>query len=177
MISGVGDENQNKIKALEFGATVFIDKPFEVEYLMQQIDTILKNQQELREMYSKRLVVDPSNVTITSMDEELLIKAMKFIELNMANPDYSVDAFVSDMNTGRTILYQKIHDIVGMSIKEFILNIRLKRSAYLLEHSDLTVAEVAYQTGFNNAKYFSVCFRKQFETSPSEYKKRNSLDG
>lgn len=124
-------------------------------------------------MYSKRLVVDPANVTITSMDEELLVRAMKFIELNIANPLYSVDDFVSDMNVGRTILYQKIHDIVGMSIKEFILNIRLKRSAYLLEQSDLTIAEIAYQTGFNNAKYFSVCFKKQFEMSPSEYKKKS----
>jgi len=177
MISGMGEQNQNKVKALEFGATVFIDKPFEVDYLLQQIDTILKNQQEMKEMYSKRLVVDPSNITITSMDEELLIKAMKFIELNMANPDYSVDSFVSDMNTGRTILYQKIHDIVGMSIKEFILNIRLKRSAYLLENADLSVAEVAYKTGFNNAKYFSVCFRKQFELSPSEFKKNSALGG
>lgn len=173
MISGAGEENQNKIKALESGATVFIDKPFDVEYLLQQTETILKNQQELREMYSKRLVVDPSKVTITSMDEELLVRAMKFIELNIANPLYSVDDFVSDMNVGRTILYQKIHDIVGMSIKEFILNIRLKRSAYLLEQSDLTIAEIAYQTGFNNAKYFSVCFKKQFDMSPSEFKKKS----
>jgi len=176
MISGVGDENQNKIKALEYGATVFIDKPFEIEYLLQQTEAILKNQQELREIYSKRLVVDPAKVTITSMDEELLVRAMKFIELNIANPNYSVDDFVSDMNVGRTILYQKIHDIVGMSIKEFILNIRLKRSAYLLEQSDLTVSEVAYQTGFNNAKYFSVCFKKQFEMSPSEFKKKLATD-
>jgi transcriptional regulator GlxA family with amidase domain len=51
---------------------------------------------------------------------------------------------------------------------------RLKRSAYLLEKSDLTIAEVAYQTGFNNAKYFSVCFKKQFELSPSEFKKKVS---
>lgn len=174
MISGNGDDNQNKIKALEYGASVFIDKPFDVEYLLQQIDTILKNQKELKEKYSKRIQVDPANVTITSMDEELLVKAMKVIEQNIANANYSVDDFVSDMNVGRTILYQKIHDIVGMSIKEFILNIRLKRSAYLLEKSDLTVAEVAYQTGFNNAKYFSVCFKKQFEVSPSEMKKKSS---
>jgi signal transduction histidine kinase/ligand-binding sensor domain-containing protein/DNA-binding response OmpR family regulator len=176
MVSGMGDQNQHKTKALESGATVFIDKPFEVDYLVQQVDTILKNREELKEMYSKRLVVDPSNITITSMDEELLVKAMKFIESNMDNPNYSVEAFVSDMNTGRTILYQKINDIVGMSIKEFILDIRLKRSAYLLQHSDLTIAEIAYQTGFNNAKYFSVCFRKQFELSPSEFKKKYTCD-
>jgi len=172
MISGNADDNHSKIKALEYGASVFIDKPFDVDYLLQQTDTILKNQKELKEKYSKRIQVDPSNVTITSMDEELLIKAMKLIEENIANATYSVEDFVSDMNVGRTILYQKIHDIVGMSIKEFILNVRLKRSAYLLEKSDLTVAEVAYQTGFNNAKYFSVCFKKQFELSPSEFKKK-----
>jgi signal transduction histidine kinase/DNA-binding response OmpR family regulator/ligand-binding sensor domain-containing protein len=173
MISGNVDDNQSKIKALEYGASVFIDKPFDVDYLLQQTETILKNQKELKEKYSKRIQVDPSNVTITSMDEELLIKAMKVIEGNIANANYSVEDFVSDMNVGRTILYQKIHDIVGMSIKEFILNIRLKRSAYLLEKSDLNVAEVAYQTGFNNAKYFSVCFKKQFELSPSEFKKKS----
>ncbi|WP_199117502.1 hybrid sensor histidine kinase/response regulator transcription factor [Pedobacter sp. ASV28] len=175
MISGNGDDNQNKIKALEYGASVFIDKPFNVDYLLQQTETILKNQQELKEKYSKRIQVDPSNVTVTSMDEELLRKAMKVIEENIANANYSVEDFESDMNVGRTILYQKIHDIVGMSIKEFILNIRLKRSAYLLEKSDLTVAEVAYQTGFNNAKYFSVCFKKQFELSPSDFKKKTSV--
>ncbi len=174
MISGNGDDNQNKIKALEYGASVFIDKPFDIEYLLQQTETTLKNQQELKEKYSKRIQVDPSNVTVTSMDEELLRKAMKVIEENIANANYSVEDFVADMNVGRTILYQKINDIVGMSIKEFILNIRLKRSAYLLEKSDLTVAEVAYQTGFNNAKYFSVCFKKQFDLSPSDFKRKTA---
>ncbi|WP_443946736.1 response regulator [Pedobacter sp. AW1-32] len=172
MISGNGDDHQNKIKALEFGANVFIDKPFDVDYLLQQVENILKNQQELKEKYMKRIQLEPSHVTVTSMDEELLIKAMKVIEVNIANANYSVEDFVSDMNVGRTILYQKIHDIVGMSIKEFILNVRLKRSAYLLEKSDLTVSEVAYQTGFNNAKYFSVCFKKQFDFTPSDFKKK-----
>jgi signal transduction histidine kinase/DNA-binding response OmpR family regulator/ligand-binding sensor domain-containing protein len=177
MISGKGDDNQNKVRALEMGATVFIDKPFEVNYLLQQTETILKSQQELKEKYSKRFLVDPSNVTISSMDEELLTKAMKFIEGNIDNPDYSVERFVSDMNVGRTILYQKINDIVGMSIKEFIMNIRLKRSAYLLQHADATIAEIAYQTGFNNAKYFSICFKKQFEMSPSEFRKHATSEG
>lgn len=172
MISGNGDDEQNKIKALEYGASVFLDKPFDVDYLLQQAETILKNQQELKEKYSKRIQVDPSKVTVTSMDEALLRKAMQVIEEHIAHANYSVEDFVSDMNMGRTILYQKINDIVGMSIKEFILNIRLKRSAYLLEKSDLTIAEIAYQTGFNNAKYFSVCFKKQFELTPSEFKKK-----
>ena len=50
---------------------------------------------------------------------------------NMDNSDYNVDSFVSDMSIGRTLLYQKINDITGMSIKEFIMDVRLKRSAQL----------------------------------------------
>ena len=72
------------------------------------------------------------------MDEDLMANTMKFIELNMVTIGYSLDAFVSDMKTGRTILHQKLLDIVGMFIKDFILNIRLKCNAYLLQLSDLT---------------------------------------
>lgn len=172
VISALGDNTQNKIKALEAGASVFIDKPFDMDYLLQQVNNIMKSQNELKELYSKKYIVEPSRITISSMDEELLKRAMDCIELNISNPDYDVESFVSDMNIGRTLLYQKINDIVGMSIKEFILNIRLKRSAHLLKESDLTISEIAYQTGFNNAKYFSICFKKQFEVTPTEFKKR-----
>lgn len=56
------------------------------------------------------------------------------------------------MAIGRTLLYQKINDITGMSIKEFIMDIRLKRSAQLLREYDLTISEIADMTGFINPK-------------------------
>lgn len=58
-----------------------------------------------------------------------------------------------------------------MSIKEFIMDIRLKRRAQLLRESDLTISEIADMTGFINPKYFSVCFKKHFEQTPSDFKK------
>jgi signal transduction histidine kinase len=107
------------------------------------------------------------------MDEELLKKAMNYIERNMDNSDYNVDSFVSDMSIGRTLLYQKINDITGMSIKEFIMDVRLKRSAQLLRESDLTISEISVLTGFANPKYFSICFKRHFELTPSEFKKKS----
>ena len=92
----------------------------------------------------------------------------------MDNNDYDVDEFVFDMAIGRTILYQKIKDLTGMSIKEFIVDIRLKRAAQLLKDSDLTVAEVSDRTGFANPKYFSVCFKRRWNLSPSEFKKQEN---
>ena len=59
-----------------------------------------------------------------------------------------------------------------MSVKEFILDIRLKRAAQLLKESDLTVAEISVMTGFANPKYFSICFKRHFEVTPTEFKRK-----
>lgn len=172
VLSALGKNTEDKIKALEYGANVFVDKPFDMTFLLRQVDNLIKSQNELKEMYSKKFIAEPSNVTISSMDEMLLKKAMEHIERNMDNCDYNVESFVSDMAIGRTLLYQKINDITGMSIKEFIMDIRLKRSAQLLKESDLTISEISDLTGFVNPKYFSVCFKRHFELTPSEFKKK-----
>ncbi|MDU1890359.1 MAG: response regulator [Dysgonomonas sp.] len=173
VLSALGKNTENKIKALESGANVFIDKPFDMDFLLKQVRNLIKNQNELKELYSKKYIAEPSKITFSSMDEELLKKAMEQIEHNISNPDYNVETFVSDMGIGRTLLYQKINDIVGMSIKEFIMDIRLKRSAQLLKESDFTISEIADMTGFNNPKYFSICFKKHFELTPTEFKKKS----
>lgn len=171
VLSGNGDL---KLTAMESGANVFIEKPFDMEFLESQIDGLLRMQEELRNYYSKKFVAEPSKVVISSMDEALLSKAMENIEKNMDNNEYDVEEFVYDMAVGRTILYQKIKDITGMSIKEFILDIRLKRAAQLLKDSDLTISEISDRTGFANPKYFSVCFKRRFDISPSDFKKQEN---
>ena len=171
VLSGNGDL---KLTAMESGANVFIEKPFDMEFLESQIDGLLRMQEELRNYYSKKFVAEPSKVVISSMDEALLSKAMENIEKNMDNNEYDVEEFVYDMAVGRTILYQKIKDITGMSIKEFILDIRLKRAAQLLKDSDLTISEISDRTGFANPKYFSVCFKRRYDISPSDFKKQEN---
>jgi len=173
VLSALGKNTENKIKALESGANVFIDKPFDMDYLLKQVDNLIKNQNELKASYSKKYIAEPAKITISSTDEDLLKRAMEHIEKNIGNIDYNVESFVSDMGIGRTLLYQKINDILGMSIKEFIMDIRLKRGAQLLEQSDLTVSEISYSIGFNNPKYFSICFKKQFGLTPTEFRKKS----
>ena len=171
VLSGAGNQDDNKVRAMECGASVFIDKPVDMEFLMRQADNLIGSLRKLREKYSRRFIAEPSKVTISSMDEEILKRAMDHIERNMDNCDYDVDSFVSDMAIGRTILYRKINDLTGMSIKEFILDVRLKRAAQLLKESEYTISEIADMTGFANPKYFSICFRRHFDLSPSEFRK------
>lgn len=126
---------------------------------------------EISDLYKKKYVAGPSEIIVTSMEDELLKKALACVERNMDNYEYSVEDFVSDMAMGRTVLYRRINDITGMSIKEFILDIRLKRAAKLLKESDRTISEISYMTGFVNPKYFSLTFRKKFSRTPSDYRK------
>ena len=130
-----------------------------------------QKQAELTELYNKKYVAGPSEIVVTSMEDELLRKALSLVEKNIDNSEYSVEDFVSDMAMGRTALYQRIQSITGQSIKEFILDIRLKRAAKLLSESDKTISEVSYMTGFVNPKYFSTIFRKHFGKTPSEYRR------
>ena len=169
-LSALGENQNAGIEALECEANVFIDKPVNIEFLHKQISNLIKNQNRLKELYSKKFIAEPSRIAISSVDEELLKKAVDFIEKNLENEDYSVDDFVSDMAIGRTRLYQKLNDLTGMSIKEFILDIRLKRASQLLTESDYTVSEISTMTGFANPKYFSVCFKRHFGQSPTEFK-------
>lgn len=174
MLSAAGENKNAKLDAFENGATVFMDKPVDIDVLLKQIDNLIKRQALLKNLYSKKYVAEPSKLTISSMDDELMRKAVSFIEQNMENEYYGVDDFVSDMAIGRTRLYQKITDLTGMSIKEFILDIRLKRAGQLLRESEYTVAEISTMTGFANPKYFSVCFKRHFGQTPTEFKAANT---
>ncbi len=162
----------NRLDGLREGADVFIEKPFDVDFLIQQIKNLIQSREKLKELYSQRYVVEPSQVVVSSMDEVFFKKAIAFVEKNIQNPDYDVESFVSDMAISRTLLYQKINDSTGMTIKEFILDMKLKRAAQLLKNSQYNISEIATMTGFNDSKYFSTCFKKHYGKSPSEFKSK-----
>jgi AraC-like DNA-binding protein len=69
----------------------------------------------------------------------------------------------------RSTFYRKINSLTGKTTLEFIRSIRLKRAAQLLEKSGMSVAEVAYEVGFNNPKNFTKFFKEEFKVTPSEY--------
>jgi signal transduction histidine kinase/ligand-binding sensor domain-containing protein/DNA-binding response OmpR family regulator len=169
MLSATANPNK-RVASLKEGAAVFIEKPFDMDFLIQQIRNLIESRENLKALYSKRYVVEPSQVVITSVDEAFFKKAVAFVEDNIQNPAYDVESFVSDMATSRTLLYRKINHATGMSIKEFILDLRMKRAAQLLKDSHYNVSEIAVMAGYNDSKYFSTCFKKHYGMTPTEFK-------
>jgi AraC-like DNA-binding protein len=80
----------------------------------------------------------------------------------------------SELAMSPSTLLRKIKAITGEPSDGFIRKIRLKRAAQLLQKSQLLITEICYSIGFSSQKHFSTAFKKQFDLSPSEYKKKYS---
>ncbi len=71
----------------------------------------------------------------------------------------------------KSSLYRKIKTMTGLSPIEFIRNIRLKHACQMLKDKSISISEVAYSVGFSDPKYFTSCFKTEFNITPSEYQK------
>lgn len=99
-------------------------------------------------------------------------KVMAFMEEQMDNPDLVIDEFAERLMMSRTLFYQKLKSIVGLSPVNFVCQVRVKRAAQLFDEGEYNISQIAYMTGFNDPKYFSRCFKKVMGMTPSEYKDR-----
>lgn len=160
---------EHQLEGYETGANDYMGKPFNFEILQSRIRNLLNQQEALRKLFQKQLEVNPTEITITSLDEKFMRQALEVVEKNMAEADFSVEDFSRELFMSRVSLYKKIHSLTGKSPIEFIRSIRLKRAARLLEKSQLSVAEIAYEVGFNNPKYFAKYFKAEFNMTPSAY--------
>jgi signal transduction histidine kinase/ligand-binding sensor domain-containing protein/DNA-binding response OmpR family regulator len=162
---------QSKISGLETGADEYLSKPFHSQELKVRVKNLIRSRAELRERFSsnKKLILEPGELSVTSLDEKFLASALAIIEKNISDAEFRVETLAKELNMEHMALYRKIKALTGQTAVEFIRTIRLKRAAQLLIQQQLTVAEITYDVGFNDLQYFRTCFKKQFGVSPSEY--------
>ncbi len=156
-----------KIEGLTLGADDYLTKPFNIEVLKLRINKLLA----LKQKGVKGTLIDPEpqKIKITSLDEQLVEKAVKYVENNMDRPELTVEEMSAELGMSRVHLYKRLKQLTGKTPIEFIRVIRLKRAAQLLRESQLYVSEIAYRCGFNNPKYFSKYFKEEFGILPSLY--------
>lgn len=160
---------QQQLKSLETGASDYMTKPFNFEILLSRVKNILQEQTRLRKTFQKQVDLKPTDITILSADDQFIHQVKEAVEKNLGNPDYSVEDMSKALFMSRVTLYKKLTTITGKTPVEFIRSFRLQRAAQLLQKSQLTVAEVAYEVGFNNPKSFSKYFKMEFNVIPSQY--------
>ncbi len=168
MLTALGS-NEKQLDGIAAGAEDYIVKPFDVTLLKAKADNILYVRKALRERYSKKLLLKPKDIVLTSPDEKFLRKVIQVIEKNISQTDLDVDFLARQVGVSRTQLYRKINALTDMAAKEFVKDIRLKRAAQLISQNKLNVSEVALEVGFSDISYFRKCFKEKFGVSATKY--------
>lgn len=171
ILTAVRSEENEKI-CYSVGVDEYLCKPFDAEVLKYRIRNILALRRGYRERFSKpAALADVSELGLIedSRDKTFMDKAMELMKQHYADSEYGLDAFIRDMGYSKTLVNQKMQNLAGMPIGQFMKNFRLDMGYQLLEQGkgESNVSEVAYAVGFNDPKYFTKCFKQRFGCLPS----------
>jgi len=158
-----------KIEGLEYGADVYIEKPFSIDYVVAQANSLLTNRQRVRNQVASSPLAGIQTMAVGKTDERFLEKLNQVIMENLDNPMLDVSLLASTLNMSKPTLFRKIKGVSNLKPNEIITMVRLKKAAELMAQYDLKMYEVCEQVGYNSQSYFSRSFQKQFGLTPSEY--------
>lgn len=172
LLTALSDERQ-RIFGISRGADGYIQKPFHVNYVKVKIIRLLEERKRLYEQLlrklqdSKLLLAEPEKAE--SLDDAFLRRFVGQIEKVYADPEYNVEKLSDTLGLSRGHLHRKIKELTGTTPVEFLRNYRLNQAAALLKMKKYTISEVAFQTGFSSAAYFTKCFKAVYDVTPSDF--------
>lgn len=165
------DDKESYLKGLDSGADLYLTKPFSYSILIQSIKSLLYNREKLRFYYTSNIHKIEHPDAFGNIEQRFINKLNGLIKDNLGNSEFSVENLAENLNISRVQLYRKVKAIMGISISDYIGNIRLEKAKSMLENTSLTISEIAYTSGFSSPNYFSTTFKNKYGMSPISYRK------
>lgn len=136
--------------------------------LQSRLQTILNTHEQLKRSYKRTVEADRQQ---TGIARNFMERATEIMEQNYSNSEFGIDAFVEALGMSRSLASKRMNQETGLSMSQFIRNYRLNvaRNLLLDNWAERNITEIAYKVGFNDPKYFTRCFTKQYGCSPSAY--------
>lgn len=160
-----------RLESYRIGVDEYLLKPFDETLLLTRIQNILENRKRYQRKFTLDMDVDVLNIEEESGDKKFLNQVMEVIKENYKNSYFEVSDFCEAVGVSKSLLNKKLQSLVGQSAGQFIRNYRLNIAKELIlknrETKNMNIAEVAYEVGFNDPKYFTRCFTKHFNMTPS----------
>ncbi|MBD1363127.1 response regulator [Mucilaginibacter sp. ZT4R22] len=167
------NREEDQIKGLNSGANDYLIKPFNFDILHIKVRNLLALTDMFKNSYGEQIIVAQVDADIKSSGDKFLSMAINYIETNIKSPKLSVADLSAHLGRSRVALYNRILELTGKPPVEFIRSYKLEKAADLLIKSDIAVSQIAMETGFATAHYFSKSFKDKFGVLPSEYRAAN----
>lgn len=161
--------DEQRAEGYATGADSYITKPFSASTLLARIDNLLKNRLQLKRIFSGTLQEqEDDEKSLSERDKTFVAQLRKAIKRHIPDADYSVEDLGAEIGFSRVQLYRKVKALTGYSVVDLFRKARLARAKYLLETTDKTVQEVAYEVGFTTPSYFAKRYKEEFGINPSD---------
>lgn len=172
LLTAKGSQN-DILEGISTGADDYIQKPFNMEYLLLRTKKILEMRESLRKKFLLDSRSEPNEIEINSLDDKFLNQFFTILNENLENPNLSIQTVCDLLGLSYNNVHSKVKALTGMTIIELLKNQRLKHAAKLMENEHLNITEIMYTVGFTHNSYFTRAFKNMYGATPSDY--RNNL--
>lgn len=156
-----------QIEGMQTGADMYITKPFSNEFLLESARSLLSNRKILRSNAAGSRVSENS---VSRIDRKFINDLRVAILSRLSDQGLTADELAKMMGLSRVQLFRKTKALLDQSVNDLIIQMRLERACLLLNEQNLTMAEIADETGFASQSYFSTVFKSKFGVSPRNWK-------
>ena len=167
--------NKTKVRLqqeVEKQTKILHDQKMELEKRAEELseqNALLQKQNEMIASHNTLL-----SSSLSTRDSDFSSKLLETIQKKYKDPDLDVGTLADAMGMSRSLLNDKIQGALGLSIAQFIRTYRLNVAKEMIcngTNKDMNISEIAYEVGFNDPKYFTRCFTKEFGATPSDLHK------
>jgi YesN/AraC family two-component response regulator len=164
MLTALAD-GDDKVKGLETGADAYLEKPLNLPLLSASITNLLKTRENI-----KHILEDKETEQNLTPDESFLSEVVEIIKENIKDENFSIDTLCDIMGLSRSNLFRKLKKLIQMSPSNLIIKIKLNHAEELMKKKpNARISDIAYESGFNDPKYFSTLFKKHYNKTPKEF--------
>lgn len=161
---------KDRLEGIDSGADMYLSKPFELDILKSSLAQLITSRQIMFKKFYTGITKQGKEKT-TSLDNDFIQKILHFINENISEPELTVELLSSKIFLSRSQLYRKIKTLTGVSVNEFIRNVRLEKAKQLIEKGNNNINEISYKVGFTSPSYFAKCYKTKYGHLPTQEKR------
>lgn len=174
LISCLRSENSN-IGYLHFKVTDVLPIQNLVENLIWTLINNVQNKRSINQLTMGILFLQLMNHTdkVTTgknnFEQELLLIILKFIEEHYKDGELS--RLAEELHFDLYWISRTIKKLTGKTYTELVQTKRLNQTIFLLNNTNMSIADIGYAVGYDNLSYFHRIFKKRYGVSPKQYRK------
>lgn len=159
--------SEQRKEGYDTGADSYITKPFSGQVLLSRIENLLRSRKMLRSVFAGDKRETEEEEKLNEADKTFVGRLRTAIQENIGDSDFSVERLGEEIGLSRVQLYRKVKALTGQTPVELLRKARLTKARQLLEKTEKSVSEIAYEVGFTSPSYFNKCFKDEFDINPS----------